>query len=536
MAVTLEIHPAIGIARLGQSKEPFFGPEPDGEFPPRITTDADGNLRSLRDANGALRPQAARFRVYEVERQGARLVGAREVRADEADITWRVHVVNRKAAAPRFTDGPQSRRNKNPALRRNGARDTDDLADPTNKPLIINPGKQSVTTTIPGEVILQGMFRQRTEPVVLGRIFTEPSGRLVFVGGAGVSDTFPSGGGLSHNPGDFADNDNWFDDTCDGSVEAEVKFKNSNRVETARPAWVISGPVDYAPEVHNLVTVYDILYEMAVDNQLRSIPNPVFFDRDIRPLLERVSGYQWVNTGAFRNHGRGRLQDFLAPQRLQILADPASPTGKQLRKTLLGHLREPGKDSAPDAPEMPLLHSDNFPDDASVLWLTKVQYALLQAWANNQFQTQAPPAPMPELEADALTRMALEACVGRAFWPGIEVSIRIYDRTIFFPDDPFRIANPGPIQPGILTQSMSIPWQSDFLDCAEESNRSGDILAWWPAARPNQVLTARAPTTPVPWSDGIHGGADMVQRWHMLGIVRKMANGDQLEIERQLPR
>jgi hypothetical protein len=134
---------------------------------------------------------------------------------------------------------------------------------------------------------------------------------------------------------------------------------------------------------------------------------------------------------------------------------------------------------------------------------------------------------------DALTRVALEACVGRAFWPGIEVSIRIYDRTIFFADDPFRIALPGPIKPGLLTQSMSIPWQSDFLDCHKEPNQAGDELAWWPAQRPNEVLPDAAPATPQPWSRGIVDGLDMVKRWHLLGIVRKVA-GEQHEIERMI--
>lgn len=196
MAKTYEIYPPIGVARLGPSPDYFFGPEPDGTFPPPITMGPNGQPRSMRDANGDLRPQAARFRVFEVERQGAQLTSAREVQAAEADITWQVHVVNRKAAAPRFA--VNNHRNHNPEARRNGAKNTDDLADPVNLALIINPGKQTIGTAAgsPSSAILTGAFKgQAVQP---GQIAIEAAtGRLIFVGGKGLSDTVPSGGAFA---------------------------------------------------------------------------------------------------------------------------------------------------------------------------------------------------------------------------------------------------------------------------------------------------------------------------------------------------
>src|SRR4051812_44018601 len=62
-AITYEVHPAIGIARVGNSKQPdgyFPGPEP-GEGPPA----------SYRDAAGKLKRQAARFRMFRCERDPA---------------------------------------------------------------------------------------------------------------------------------------------------------------------------------------------------------------------------------------------------------------------------------------------------------------------------------------------------------------------------------------------------------------------------------------------------------------------------------
>ncbi len=532
MPKTYEIYPPIGIARLGPSSDFFIGPEPDGVFPPPITMLPNGLPRSMRDAAGDLRPQAARFRVFEVERAGSTLASAREVTTTEADVTWQVQVVNRKAAAPRFAVG--GNRNLNPAIRRNGAKNTDDLSDPANLPLIINPGKLTVGTDTgsPNIATLAGMFRGTV--VQLGKISVESAtGRLVFVGGKGISDTVPSGLGLSTTPGDFADNDNWFDDTADGTVEATIKFKADNRIETARPAWVVSGAYDFAPEVTNLVTIYDILFEMAVDNGLRTLPATVYFDQHVLPFLERLSGYQWVNREANSFHGTGKSQDF-APD--PELGKPASAVGSARRQFIFPHLREPGTGNPHDSREMPLLFSDDFPNDPSVMTLTKVQYAILKRWAADDFQTTAPTPPPPELLPDAMTRMQLESCVGRAFWPGIEISIRIYDRTIFFADDPFRI-RPGALQPGMLTQSMSIPWQSDFLDCAGETNPVGPRrLYWWPAQRPNEVLPfGSASPLMRAWATPISDGKDMTRRWHKLGIVRKTGPGDaQREIERTI--
>src|SRR5262249_43661183 len=131
MAKTYEIYPSIGIARLGRSQDFFFGPEPDGQFrPPITTTPATGKPQRLRDASGELRPQAARFRVFEVERQGSAIVSAREIQVAEADISWQVQVINRKGAAPRFVDKTTGHRNTDPAQRRNNAKNTDSLTDP----------------------------------------------------------------------------------------------------------------------------------------------------------------------------------------------------------------------------------------------------------------------------------------------------------------------------------------------------------------------------------------------------------------------
>lgn len=88
--VRAAIHPAIGIARIGDAKtEYFIGPEvtdapPENAPPPSF----------YRDKTGAIKRQAARFRIYGYNAAGDVVS---ELTSDNADIHWTVHVANRKA-------------------------------------------------------------------------------------------------------------------------------------------------------------------------------------------------------------------------------------------------------------------------------------------------------------------------------------------------------------------------------------------------------------------------------------------------------
>src|SRR5436305_12163358 len=81
---SVAIHPAIGIGRVGNSRESFyFGPEVPGALP-----HAPGGYK---DAGGAMARQAARFRGLGLGRHGRR---ARELTAPEAAITRRGDVAH----------------------------------------------------------------------------------------------------------------------------------------------------------------------------------------------------------------------------------------------------------------------------------------------------------------------------------------------------------------------------------------------------------------------------------------------------------
>src|SRR5438045_2766874 len=89
---TIKIHPAIGIARLGNSLQEFFiGPEIPGAHrrPPG----------GYKDAQHRIKRQAARFRLFGYDKKG-KLV--KEINSSDAVIEWTVRLANSKAAWKQF--------------------------------------------------------------------------------------------------------------------------------------------------------------------------------------------------------------------------------------------------------------------------------------------------------------------------------------------------------------------------------------------------------------------------------------------------
>lgn len=99
-----KIHPAIGVARVGDSPESFFiGPEKPGDLGVEIAKDGAETPIADHKAAGKIKRQGARFRVFEYDKDdttGA-LTLKREITADDAQIEWKVDLVNRKAAFDR---------------------------------------------------------------------------------------------------------------------------------------------------------------------------------------------------------------------------------------------------------------------------------------------------------------------------------------------------------------------------------------------------------------------------------------------------
>src|SRR5262249_54502967 len=87
--VRAAIHPAIGVARIGNSdNEYFIGPE--------VPEPAPRERGFYHDAKGAIKRQAARFRVYGYDARG-RVV--KEIVAEAGtSLSWSAELANKKAA------------------------------------------------------------------------------------------------------------------------------------------------------------------------------------------------------------------------------------------------------------------------------------------------------------------------------------------------------------------------------------------------------------------------------------------------------
>ncbi len=502
-----EIHPTIGIARLGGSDRYFLGPEPDCDEsdyrqgtaitdPQKLKRRApraadDTALASYRDGTGKLLRQAARFRLFAVERDAdGTITSAREVPASTR-AEWSVQLANRKAAAQKFKgDGL-----RNPSIMDSSERE---------ERLVIKGGRQPVTATAAGQQPIEGKFNL-TIPVELGDAWTQGA-RLYVLGGRGrsgeVAALHPPPPG---EPLDFANNDGWYDDTSDGVVSAKVTIGSDTF--DAEPARVIVAPFDFAPEVDSFVTLYDIAFQASA-----AAPTATNFYKHILPVLQRVRTYRWVNAPTMRAETQDRhtsWRDIAAD-----LADKNNANGSKFRRMLFAHLPHPeGQNQGKRAVLMPRLFDDEY---RGVLPLTWVMYHHFDRWAQNNFDNST--AIEGQFTCEALDRVALESCSGGPFYPGMETSRIMRETTTY--DRAFHIA--PSVLPGEITQGLAIPWQADFYQCQMELDR-----AWWPATRPDHVFLDQPEKKPdsqseemVRWDAGIDNERDMVRKWAQLGIVR----------------
>ena len=234
------IYPAIGISRVGNSlHEYYIGPEvpwPDSK-----------PASFYKDATGALKREAAGFRIYGLNAAGEVV---KELTAADAQITWTVHVANKKAAWYEFDQALDIETTKPAALR--NANFQGDARDR----LVIDPGALSISgTNQGGDGYRFDSGRFLGETVYLGELKTDDKGRLLFLGGHGVSNS-PF---ADNPPSTFANNDGWHDDTSDGPVTAKV-ILGSQELEVD-PAWVVTAPPNYAPSQIGVMTMWDVMVD-----------------------------------------------------------------------------------------------------------------------------------------------------------------------------------------------------------------------------------------------------------------------------------
>jgi hypothetical protein len=560
--VEVAVYPPLGIARVGNAP---------GEFDYVTAAEVIGGMpadaSALRDAQGAIKRQAVRFRIYAKFSSGQ----VRELTLDDGiEVQWRVAVANLKAGWYEFTnalDLPDGL--PVPAGKRNAETPSGRFR------LDITPPPRTIEgRSVSGaEYVFEGRFF--AAPIYLGELRTDPQGRLLFLGGRGLAG--PRWPGTK--PTTFANNSLWFDDVADGPVRARVTV--GGRSFEATPGYVVVAPPNYAPGLFGIVTMDDVVRDLFAAQGWLDLPADTLFSRDISPIFSRLTAMQWVNHGLFMAHGFGSPLDAEHPEVLSRLTD-ASQEGRAWREAVVGLFRNPSLDGAIDRSKLPYLYGDAFGDkdeDArGLLAVTETMYRHLVNWARGDFVNDwhgAPSAPRfddlsPAEQIEHLSRAPLYECLGGPFHPGIELTWIMrrasvwagpYRLKVLDDDEPARqdfgraltaeicLGDDGPLRgvaPGALTRWLGVPWHTDEASCQSDFEYAPSTYlsmpSYWGARVPNQVLSTEAWSRAVDavglgvqrlkhatyredWTRDINGRnyyeriASMVQEWWMLGMV-----------------
>lgn len=572
-APIFRIHPAIGIARLGNSPDSFYiAPESTGAAP--IDCGPDGiptpqqPVQQYKDSKNRIRRQAARFRIYvydEHNKDGRELkigdtvtavvtagrgISGQTLSGTLTDISWTVYLANKKSSWYEF-DQLAGEHGYSPSHTLRNA----EITDVTRRQqLIIDAGPRTVSWVNPKKRaadFAKGTSSGTPEsfppddiqphPIsTLGRLMsvTDSDGynRLLVLGGLGNSGSARRGVG-EPSIQSYANNDGWFDDISDGPVSANlvIQVETINGVRAApgtvkvvpvdSPAWVITGYPRYAPQIVDIVTMDDLVYDVSVRNfncdpliyskgQYNKDYYPYFW-RDIWPILQRPSNYGFVADVDSMNGGDphqtgvksgGNFDPTLLSVPPYAGQDPQERKNLEYRRQFLWEvLRKAGQENRL-YPEhvvpgrifyaMPLLCGDNPITNelpAKFLRLTDTMLFLLHQWADGKFINEKTediqPRPLPE--GIALDRGVLGNALGGAFCPGGEATWIMRNPAIYSsagrinhaaPPVPGSLSQPGVVngadtsseisqglEPGDITKYSGVPWQADFNECTNQT-------------------------------------------------------------------
>jgi hypothetical protein len=507
---TFRIHPAVGIARVGNSNEYVIAPEtmagtnlgdaraPSGGLPIRAGTESEP-VRSgdMRDAVGALKRHAARFRVFAYPEAAVEqwprgdgveiVIGGKIGDRTVADIIWTVHLANKKANCFQLTEaGLQGIASyadgnlppiRNPGLDSPGAPQPADKIKAINEParvlkLTIDPGPRVVRgakaarvqfdkptsaqycDAATGEVVTLAdypksfpgdSFPQMDSPSgaidTLGEILTDDKGRLLVTGGYGKA----AGWRVKGAPPPLTDNvnnDQWFDDTSDGPVSAILVFADGTRSEVGG-AWVTATDPSVAPQILNVVSLWDDIYDCWVR------------DIELAPDLydSGKGGWQLNYKPTFDD----QLKPIFASAALQQWVVNLSQRGWAAHNSLATIKATDDPATTPLAGISAIFRDPNDPaqqsnaalmplhlgDAQSFLTLRKTQYFLLQRW--NQGKGHYRPGPGPKLgPGEFLDKATFVNCLGGRFSPGIDLTFVMRESALY--QQPWQAPGVGPFR------------------------------------------------------------------------------------------
>jgi len=501
---SFRIHPAIGFARVGNSEDYVISPETmagspvapgsalTGGLPIRAGTESDPVRSSdLRDANGALKRHAARFRIFAYPPSdgpeayprggGKEIVIGSMVNGKTVDgILWTVHVANKKANQFILSEGGRDEgtagiggyENGNlPPIRNVGFPTYP--PDGANQPpvnqriatlaslertarLIIDPGPRTIGGASAGPV----RFNQPTMATYSdGSPFVEqipdypksfpatsfpgeleePSGPIDTLG-----ELITDAKGRLLVLGGFGRAVTWLVGGQPGGVGSDVNndqwlddtsdgpvsaliFFNDGSTAPVAGAWVTTTDPSFAPQIRNIVTLWEDIY----DSWVRS------------PVLNLAPQIYDVGNGAFVTTYKPIFDQQVAPifqsAALQQWAINLSSLGASSHAAI-GAVQAP---TDPYGSEIfPILRDGNDPSqqtssymplhlgDAghSFLSLRDTQYFFVEQWSNGTYVASGGPSPGP---GEYLDMAVLANCLGGRFSPGIDMTFVMREPSIY---------------------------------------------------------------------------------------------------------
>ncbi|MDR6238466.1 CTQ-dependent lysine 6-oxidase LodA [Aureibacter tunicatorum] len=553
-----KISPSVGVARLGNSTTEFYlAPEEIGGLP--FDCDEFGNkqgvVTTFKDELGRVKRQGQVFKVF--DENGV------EITMDSPGIKtmeWTVHLANKKAAWYEYSElqgnllfgEENSYENQKVPLRNETAANRQELIiDPGPRSLsgkneTIEFDKESVPETYKKASFPSEDPKYGSAITTLGSLKTDNDGRLIVIGAygnAGGDEELESYGGA----------DTWHDDIADGPVYCTISFDDDNEPDVTIQAWAIVGSPDYAPEIVNISTLSDTMFDVGVrafdlvpDMFSNGKYNDAFranYHRDILPIIKRIGAYQWVanvqsmtaftsNIFDFSDNSTDNLanrQNYFAyfralndKAKMMLPSDPENP---QPQEVLFKTATVGGQENY--LPMMPMNSGSNSVSNILIekfLALNETQFFLLGQWAEGKFDKDPQVKGYPNV--DPMDEASVGNCVGLPMCPGIEVTWSLQNPIVF--SNAFTIYDQkgingfntvgldpgrdecegGGCQPGDLTKRMACPWQADFFNCTLQLvnftdpnvNKVEDSSGrypkpptyysyWWPPQSPWDVLS-----------------------------------------------
>lgn len=555
------VHPSVGIARMGNSSTTYFltAEKPWKVFDPvqeTILGQANKRATGIRDTDGNLCKQGARFRVFcyqylAVPLIGKLLLNVWECTKADYDIAWTAQVANRKAQAVGTSLG---------AVKQPNAPD----------PVVLASSVASAVQTFTGKPA--GRLN-------LGSCFVDGNGRLIVLGSDGKAKKIGAGGVPRSPEGLF-----WAgfeDDAADGPIKARVTPKAaSTQPDKGKPAtdavgaWVVIGLPNYGADARAPVNLYDLAMNHAYESAKKGkgqepakISALITYHRQIRPLL-----YSQYAVPYTIKHHRKRMPFNIPPyvaknSEHQIWLRPAKSTDKIKPENIWASYAASGDIHDPAGEPLPApaywtkgpaagVGINSMPN-LEYIAMTEMQERAVKEWAagilpkgDDTAETSASALYVPY----QLDLAHMETMSGGSFYPGIEVARQAhwpktwegrtgccdvhYDvRVTNEVNDAGTIT--GPAGPGYLTMFLACPWQADFVACDH---------TYWPHSRPIEVRLTAAGR----WKDwmsdpggginshtsvdAVAGGAvrgGLAENWWKLGFVRyDSASKEMLEMHR----